>query len=1077
MFKKANRKFPLFAPSSRAKSVIRWWMALLFMLSTVHAMADSKVAVKLYVPPNSDGAYMRGVAKGSILTVEWYEAQDNSATWVRNDDCSFTVDATGDSAAAASLSGASTPEYAFTSGLHRWRVVSGCGPEKVGKENSYLHVSAFVVDEDADDSYTPTLLGEFTIHGTGSTEKNRSAYYLKDFVGSTEGGEGWGIHTGCGYGEPIDGYDLAHYNLDLTADDENTESDGVLIFPQRDVQLADSGLFFKGAVTICDSGYLADPDQYFPANEADYLQAIELWPHSDPELVEFGINTHNRDGFGLENLAVSELDYDALESDVDSLRILTYNVASIPSGPLKGAVSERTKRLKEISDHINALPAEAQPDILVFQEVFQGEFSGFGLDNWGDNAVKNDGLRDRLSGYTKLDIYPISPDVGFNNNPLACKSGGSSQTGEYYCDGITPPASSSLYPDCSSTVSRSVCTNARGNSVDSGVYIMAKSSNTQVMDDDFELFEYSRGVDKGASKGVRYAKIRKCATGCSSYEDYHIFGTHLQSSANDCQARVQQVATIADFIQSKNLTSSDRLILTGDLNIDLAGNNHIDGSGSEKEQVCRNELEYLTNKLTAVAGLDVREVYPSELSMPYSNDCLVNSWVGRGYREQCPYATTPGKKSKQLDHTLTMGELPVRSGATTVRLVSHGTHWSNHVGEDLSDHNPVISLLSYNSATTSSVPHEFYSRRQDHPTYCPYGILSTDAQTCCKVGTDCTATATINEIQQSFEYCNEDYAVAPCIVTPGYQNIMKLDGVTVAATGSYGASWPADRVMDGIFQYSGGGSAAGDIWLGGWQTPETLTVTFPLAQNVKRIRFRNGVAGGYWGVNEYDINVRDTLSGAWETVVSGAVTANESGKTIKDPDVWHTHEIEPRFVKEIEIECLSFNHNGCGIAELEVYGGAEIGSSVNLGSYLTATASSSSLSFGVENAVNGTTYFGGDYADSAGNVWLASGSDPETMTLTASTDLVVEKIRLKNAVLVDGSAKFAGTILYRIDSSLNGVSTENVGYTAMDTDAPDTWYVHTFPAGITLDSLTFTCGSAEANTCALDEIELYGYPL
>jgi hypothetical protein len=204
------------------------------------------------------------------------------------------------------------------------------------------------------------------------------------------------------------------------------------------------------------------------------------------------------------------------------------------------------------------------------------------------------------------------------------------------------------------------------------------------------------------------------------------------------------------------------------------------------------------------------------------------------------------------------------------------------------------------------------------------------------------------------KYClsGEEHWAAPCIVQPGYENLVGYASSVEAST-TLGTSWGPELVRDGKVTSSGSNSYIGNR---AWAADSASTgndwvkISWQKANYVKRIRFRNGAAGGarWRGAKTYSLIYNDTSNvgsctnaasfsyavdpniacpkyfGTTQSVDVETTTYSDSSLTFPDPDAWHVHELDtPVLTDEILFYCDDKYWNGCGVAELEVYGGAE----------------------------------------------------------------------------------------------------------------------------------------------------------
>ncbi|MEL7042882.1 MAG: hypothetical protein AAGL90_15280 [Pseudomonadota bacterium] len=962
-----------------------------------------------------------GLAYGTALTVEWWEGNNGSAT--RNDDCTFTI-------------GVSKDGYYFDSGYveyerlpfnrHKYKLSDGCNPEKVKATNSFMRI--YPSDPDGIfDVKVPLVLNEIAVNSGKNVKK-------RNFFGAARQADrgtaaNWSISDDCfpeaflmantSLATVSDGpNDFAQLNVNADpklyeggdAGDVSNEG-GVLIFPSR--TWGD-----QIALTLCDSGYLNNLGAKFPDPNADYNIS---YPAMFSSLPHSRFANGNLTGNGLKESDFRGQNRNIAIDDKDVLSVLTYNIYSIPDKPKNAGkcffawpgggwssnnaigracdsrVGYRTRRLREIAESVRSV----QPDVVVFLEAFQNHFSGYGLNRWGADSARR-ALKNDLNDL--YDFKSVGPSGGrnFGGNPTSCNPGGEttrlSQDSDVYPDQTYADMSHDHY-----------CSSIKRNSLDSGVLIGVRRASAGVDHDAFKHFDDADGVDKGSSKGIKYVKLTKGG------QSYHVFGTHLQSSKDQCAARITQLRAIRRFISTKTNVEDDadeRIILTGDLNIDPILNNH-QRRNENVGKTCRNELEYLVQTLrTMTANVDDRvtagRVHLSPYSMPFSNDCLLNRKViSTAEDERCGRAEAPGNKSKLLDHVIWLGAKPKRSGSTYYRQTADGEDHNLEFLEDLSGHYPMLSVLDYRENPDNRLwPwYEYgdtkYTGRDDdyiasidynRPTTCPYGTIveyvpsggslaSSDylepelvclpahcyGSTNSASGNVCNP-ATHAGIGAVRKYCRETDSngknhAAPCIVPAGYQNLAKMEGVQISASGSWNNSHPAHVpkfVTDGKVLFSSDTTAHGyRVWAGpAREDGHWIQLKWPRAQYVKRIRFRNSGNDSHslnsraWASKTYSLFYQDAFGitdGCSDTDSINTLRGNPGltcpkyfdmtasmptatltveNKSIPNPDVWHVHELtKPVLTDSIIFQCDSSWTNGktggCGLAEIEVYGGAE----------------------------------------------------------------------------------------------------------------------------------------------------------
>ncbi|MEL7285429.1 MAG: hypothetical protein AAGJ68_12975 [Pseudomonadota bacterium] len=774
---------------------------------------------------------------------------------------------------------------------------------------------------------------------------------------------------------------------------------------------------------ICAGGGWPDKDLEIAIPD-DYVFTS---PVARPGLPDFvGADTNGR-GWGLRNTGLA-MSHPSFRNDHDTLTILTYNIASIPAFSStdrltllgcawfeSGCSSQWRRRRRELQEISRYILEYGGPDVLVFAEAFQDKASYLERDKW-DTVKARDKFKEELR-----DLYDFATVMPFNrpNNdptqPQNCPTESRLVVDQ------------TIYPDDDHThgIDRH-CINPKGTALDSGVLIGLRRGSDSAFglsfvggenrDSEGALGDYwnryanSAGSEGAASKGVRYVKVRK-NNGAYS-QDYHIFGTHLQSSKNNCPARVAQLKELSQFITDFSIDEDDRIILTGDLNIDPWRNNHVssnvsdDGAIGQRAEACRNELEYLIQRLrydfedqngSDAAGL-VGRVPLSEASMPFSNDCVHNQLVGARYSLACSTKEAPGDKSKILDHAIWMGEKPAKMGSSFVRQISNGVSSNFNAGDDLSGHYPMLTVLGYDSsyaATAFTLDH-----RYTFPMMCPYGkafgvlndqmvadgtagLYDGSIDLAC-VPHSCdqdfdfedwpgSGDATCDPIEIAGsgavrKYClsTDENWTAPCIVQTGYQNLAMAPGVVADASSvernlpnGYGPQLAIDGTVRSKDEWA---FISGTGWAGQLPLPanesDWLRVTLPIPQYVKRVRVRHsGSARSKQPKLTYSLFYNDTYAVETDACLiendvdypadlnaaqfncpqvfggkdNGAYQVDSTTYTLnsqdyRDPGVWEVYELdEPVLTDQIVFHCTEVDEPGrnCGLAELEIYGGAE----------------------------------------------------------------------------------------------------------------------------------------------------------
>ena len=165
------------------------------------------------------------------------------------------------------------------------------------------------------------------------------------------------------------------------------------------------------------------------------------------------------------------------------------------------------------------------------------------------------------------------------------------------------------------------------------------------------------GSDCQAKKGVLYAKINKHGS------NYHVFGTHTQASYSSDnkyrRARELQFSALNTFINGKSISSSEPIIIAGDLNVDKLA--------APDEYIRMLEI--------------FNTIYPNQIGENYTynptNNCLAE-----------------GKRVEYLDYILYKRnhKLPINSTIETILLKAELPYIrNNNQCNALSDHYPVIS--------------------------------------------------------------------------------------------------------------------------------------------------------------------------------------------------------------------------------------------------------------------------------------------------------------------------------------------------------------------------------------------------
>ena len=125
-------------------------------------------------------------------------------------------------------------------------------------------------------------------------------------------------------------------------------------------------------------------------------------------------------------------------------------------------------------------------------------------------------------------------------------------------DSILVPGLTAAYPYHTDVV------DAAGSSEDGGVMIMSK---WPILSSSHIVYDSCDGSDCLAAKGAMYAKIDKNGV------IYHLFGTHTQAWQTGLLYRQAQFRQLRDFIDALNISSTEAVLVGGDLNVDKILNN------------------------------------------------------------------------------------------------------------------------------------------------------------------------------------------------------------------------------------------------------------------------------------------------------------------------------------------------------------------------------------------------------------------------------------------------------------------------------------------------------------------------
>ncbi|XP_038071620.1 sphingomyelinase C-like [Patiria miniata] len=124
-----------------------------------------------------------------------------------------------------------------------------------------------------------------------------------------------------------------------------------------------------------------------------------------------------------------------------------------------------------------------------------------------------------------------------------------------------------------------------------GVFIASRWPIVQEKQKVFDNYDPTTS-DALSAKGVMYARVRKTVEDAS--KDFHIFGTHMQSTekTESPGIRVLQAGEIFDFMQGMSIPISEPVIYTGDLNGDLIN----------KEENARAIIDALNANMPSLIG-------------------------------------------------------------------------------------------------------------------------------------------------------------------------------------------------------------------------------------------------------------------------------------------------------------------------------------------------------------------------------------------------------------------------------------------------------------------------------------------
>lgn len=173
-----------------------------------------------------------------------------------------------------------------------------------------------------------------------------------------------------------------------------------------------------------------------------------------------------------------------------------------------------------------------------------------------------------------------------------------------------------------------------------GVVIL---SRWPIVDEAYRVFEGCSGSDCMVKKGVVHAVIDKAG------EHVHVFGLHFQAQKEYAEARVGQFGQVRAFMESRDLSADELVLVAGDFNVDYYSDKH-DG-----------EFSALTTELGIVLP-------PDELKPSY--DKVSNSYTEEDVSERLDYIFYSERH-----------HIPRESNTQVLQFKVEGN--------DLSDHHPV----------------------------------------------------------------------------------------------------------------------------------------------------------------------------------------------------------------------------------------------------------------------------------------------------------------------------------------------------------------------------------------------------
>ncbi len=173
------------------------------------------------------------------------------------------------------------------------------------------------------------------------------------------------------------------------------------------------------------------------------------------------------------------------------------------------------------------------------------------------------------------------------------------------------------------------------------------------MEHDDAVYDACRADGCLASKGMNYAKINKGG------KIYHLLGTHTHAytTADDIALRFSQLEQLKGFVDSKNISAGEPVLMVGDFNVD-------------KVNFPQEHLDFLSV---------MNATEPTALGeYPYSYAGPVNVYADDEY-------------NGYLDYVLYSKEHQAPIYSPNKMLIPRSIKWDHRTTWDLSDHYPVAS--------------------------------------------------------------------------------------------------------------------------------------------------------------------------------------------------------------------------------------------------------------------------------------------------------------------------------------------------------------------------------------------------